>query len=196
MEAAAARAAGGRISVETQRGGDRLHGQGFLIDRQSAWGAQNPFTQLIKETAPATLTTIPVFTPVPYTPPDRETTWVSARAAGFSASKLFWFAALDGSGRNDPGLSTVKHPDMFFAQPSNDQMQALAARLGLSAANPVAEGIAAYSKMLETLDTLLGPSPRTAMQWTGFARLDWQAAERHRFTLEGMGQIGMRRAEG
>ena len=41
--------------------------------------------------------------------------------------------------------------------------------------------------MLETLAGLLGPAPRTAQQWTGFARLDWQAAERHRFTLEGIG---------
>ena len=41
--------------------------------------------------------------------------------------------------------------------------------------------------MLETLDGLLGPAPRTAPQWTGFARIDWQAAERHHFTLEGIG---------
>jgi hypothetical protein len=41
--------------------------------------------------------------------------------------------------------------------------------------------------MLETLAGLLGPAPRTATQWAGFGRLDWQAAERHRFTLEGIG---------
>jgi hypothetical protein len=63
-------------------------------------------------------------------------------------------------------------------------MQVLSARLGLSGVNPVAEGVAAYSTMLETLDGLLGPAPRTAAQWVGFARLDWEAAERHRFTLE------------
>jgi hypothetical protein len=103
--------------------------------------------------------------------------------------KLFWFAALDSYQRNDPGLATVKTPDKFFAQPSNDQMQVLSARLGLSSSNPVAAGLAAYSKMLETLDGLLGPSPRTAMQWVGFSRIDWQAAERHRFTLEGIGAV-------
>ena len=31
------------------------------------------------------------------------------------------------------------------------------------------------------------PRPRSSSQWTGFARIDWQAAERHRFTLEGIG---------
>jgi hypothetical protein len=34
---------------------------------------------------------------------------------------------------------------------------------------------------------LLGPAARTASQWVGFARIDWQAAERHHFTLEGIG---------
>jgi hypothetical protein len=122
-------------------------------------------------------------------------------------NKLFWFAALDSYNRNDPGVSMVKHPYLlqllsgcvitlenpctqitgFFAQPSNDQMQVLSARLGLGSANPVAEGLVPYSNMLETLDGLLGPAPRTATQRTGFGRIDWQATERHRFTLEGIG---------
>ncbi len=65
----------------------------------------------------------------------------------------------------------------------------LSARLGLSGANPVSEGLRAYSGMLETLSGLLGPAPRTAEQWVGFSRLDWQAAERHHFTLEGTGAL-------
>jgi hypothetical protein len=121
--------------------------------------------------------------------------------------KLFWFAALDGYQRNDPGLAMVKHPYLvqtlsgcvitpenpctkitgFFAQPTNDQMQVLSSRLGLPSANPVVEGLTEYSNMLETLAGLLGPAPRTAQQWTGFARLNWQATERNRFTLEGIG---------
>jgi hypothetical protein len=187
VEATADRAAGGRMNVETQSGANEMHGQGFLFDRQSAWGAQNPFTQWVKETAPATETTVPVFTPETYTPPDRETTWGIGVGSRIRRNKLFWFAALDSYNRNDPGLATVKIPSVFFAQPTNDQMQVLSARLGLSSANPVAEGLAAYSGLLETLDGLLGPAPRTATQWTGFGRLDWQAAERHRFTLEGIG---------
>jgi hypothetical protein len=45
VEAEAARAAGGRMNVETMSGGNELHGQGFLFDRQNNWGAQNPFSQ-------------------------------------------------------------------------------------------------------------------------------------------------------
>ncbi len=144
-EASADRAAGGRVNVVTQRGSNGLHGQGFLFDRQNTWGAQNPFTQWVKETAPATLTTTPVFTPIPYTPPDHETAWGIGVGSRIRRDKLFWFAALDSYRRNDPGLATVKHSSEFFAQPSNDQMQVLSARLGLSSANPVAEGLAAYS---------------------------------------------------
>jgi len=186
-ESEAARGAGGGINVETQRGANGLHGQAILYDRQNPWDARNPFTQWVKETAPATVSTTPTFTAEPYTPADQETTWGIGLGREIRRDKLFWFAALDRYQRNDPGLSTVRTPDEFFAQPSNDLMQALSARLGLSSTNPVAEGIAAYSKLEETLAGLLGPAPRTSSQWVGFARLDWQGAERHRFTLEGIG---------
>ena len=175
------------MNVETERGANGLHGQGFLFDRQNTWGAQNPFTQWVKETAPATEATSPVFTAEPYTPPDHETTWGFGVGSQIRRDKLFWFAAVDGYHRNDPGLSTVRTPSEFFAQPTDDQMQVLSARLGLTSNNPVAAGLAAYSSMLETLDGLLGPASRTAAQWLGFTRIDWQAAERHRFTLEGIG---------
>jgi hypothetical protein len=221
-QAEAERAAGGRIDVETQRGGNGLHGQGFLFDRQNTWGARNPFTQWVtwtSEFAPLapfnTAALFPVFdnfqyssgqngSPESYTPPDHETTWGIGLGRQIRRDKLFWFAALDRNQRNDPGLGMVKHPYLvqavpsstcenppcttgFFAYPGSDQMQVLAARLGLPTSNPVAEGLAAYSPMLETLAGLLGPAPRTAKQWTGFGRLDWQATERHRFTLEGTG---------
>jgi hypothetical protein len=41
--------------------------------------------------------------------------------------------------------------------------------------------------MLTTLDGLLGPAQRTAAQWVGFGRVDWDASERNRFALEGTG---------
>ena len=179
----------GRVNVETARGTNALHGQAFLFDHENLWGAQNPFTQWVKQTAPASVTTIPVFTAEPYTPGDREKSWGLGMGGRVFRRRVFWFAALDGLTRNDPGLSTVKHPDNFFAQPSNDQMQVLSARLGLSSANPVAAGVSAYSGMLQTLDGLLGQAARTTAQWSGFGRLDWAAGERHRFTLEGTGAL-------
>jgi hypothetical protein len=176
---------GGRASVVTQSGGDHLHGQAFLFDRRNLWGAQNPFTQWVKPAAPGTSTTTPAFTAFPYTAQDHEDRWGVGMGSVLKRRKLFWFAAYDGSHRNDPGVATVRHPENFFAQPANDEMQVLSARLGLSSVDPVAEGLAAYSGLLESLDGLLGPAARTANQGVGFGRLDWQAAERHHFTLEG-----------
>jgi hypothetical protein len=206
VEAKGARTAGGRMNVETQSGANGLHGQGFFFDRQNNWGAQNPFTQWVKQTGPGTDTSPPVFTAEPYTPPDHETVWGLGLGSQIRRNKLFWFAALDSYRRNDPGLATVKHPYLcanaecteqtgFFAQPSNDQILVLCSRLGLTMQGPpgtqpycpTATVMTEYSQMLETLAGLLGPAPRTATQWTGFGRLDWQAAERHRFTLEGIG---------
>jgi hypothetical protein len=220
VEAAEAKASGGRMNVETQSGGNKLHGQGFITDRGRVLSAQNPFSQWVTETTPAVLTfnpsgpplSVPVFdngpngTPEHYTPTDRETVWGVGLGSQIRRNKLFWFAAADSFQRNDPGVSMVKHPYLeapqsgcepsspcppkitgLFAQPTNDQMQVLSARLGLSSANPVVEGLTAYSTMLETMDGLLGPAPRTSQQWTGFGRLDWQAAERHHFTIEGIG---------
>jgi len=189
VAAGADRSEGGRLNVETERGKGALHGQGFLFDRGNLMGAQNPFTQWVQQTSPATPTTLPVFTAAPYTPKDREMIFGVGVGGHIFRRRLFWFAALDSSTRNNPGVSTVKHPDDFFAQPSNDQMQVLSARLGLSSSNPVAEGLSAYSKLLESLDGLLGPAARTSSQWTGFGRLDWALRERHKFTLEGTGAL-------
>ena len=231
VEAGGASAAGGRIDVETQQGRNQLHGQGFFFDRQNTWGARNPFTQWVTETAPATLTyspsgpplSVPVFDngpngpPESYTPPDHEMVWGLGAGSSVRRDKLFWFAALDGSRRNDPGLAMVKHPYLqtpsecgtplcaptttgFFATPSNCQMQLLSARLGLTGlgsspdcVSGLVQGLTVYSRMLGTSDgepglaSLLGPTLRAAAQWVGFGRIDWQAAERHRFTLEGVG---------
>jgi hypothetical protein len=178
---------GERATVEIRMATDQLHGQGFLFDRRNLWGAKNPFTQWVKETSPAASGAMPTFTPFPYSAPDHEDRWGFGVGSRIKRRKLFWFAAYDGSLRNDPGVASVKHPENFFTQPTNDEMQVLSARLGLSSVNPVAEGLVAYSGLLESLSGLLGPAARTAKQWVGFGRLDWQAAERHRITLEGTG---------
>lgn len=187
VEARSSRGASGEVEVITESGSNHLHGQAYVFDRQNTWGAQNPFAQWVKEAAPATNSITPVFNPVPYTPPDHELTLGLGAGGRIRRNRLFWFGALDASHRNDPGVAMVRHPDQFFAQPSNDDLQVLSARLGLSSVNPVAEGLGVYSKMLETLAGLLGPAPRRSGEWVGFGRIDWKATERQTFTLEGTG---------
>jgi Carboxypeptidase regulatory-like domain len=178
-------------AAETRSGADqaggRVHGHAFFFDRQGLLSAQNPFAQWVKETAPATATTVPEFTPFPWSPEDRRTRWGVSAGGPLRRDRLFWFAAFDRQQRDHPAVATVKHPEDFFAQPSNDELQVLSARLGLGSADPIGAGLTAYSSMLETLAGLLGPAPRTSTENAAFARVDWNPAERHRFTIEATG---------
>jgi hypothetical protein len=171
--------------IQSRRGTNDFHGQTFLFSRQNLWGAQNPFTQWVQQSAAATFSAVPAFTAQPYTPGDQEATFGFGAGGRIRHSHVFWFAALDANQRNDPAVSTVKHPDNFFAQPANDQMTVLSARLGLGGADPAASALASYSGVLQSLDGLLGPAARTSSQLSGFARVDWSSGERHSFTLEG-----------
>jgi hypothetical protein len=189
MEASSSRTLLGHAGTQTERGGDKFRGQAFVFDRENILGARNPFTRWIQQTAPATPLTVPTFTSTPYTPSNLEKRWGFGLGGPFRRHKLFWYGAVDSVERDDPAVSAVKHPDKFFAQPSNDQMQVLSARLGLNSANPVAAGLAPYSQMLGTLAGLLGPAARTSTQWAGFVRGDLVASARQRFTMEGTGAL-------
>jgi hypothetical protein len=199
VEAEGMRSAGGRTSIETERGGDALHGQGFYFDRQNTWGARNPFTQWVQNTGTAAT---PNFAAAPYTPPDHEAVWGLGMGGRIRRDKLFWFGAIDSYQRNDPGVAMVKNPSEFFnlPEPTSAAVTLLSAQLGESTnqayndylgvsagGTTSAGGSAAGAAGLEQLAGLLGPAARTAAQWVGFARVDWQAAERHHFTLEGIG---------
>jgi hypothetical protein len=191
VQAAGMHSAGGRTSLVTESGANALHGQGFLFDRQNTWGARNPFTQWVQNTGTASA---PNFIAVPFTPPDHEVVLGLGAGSRIRRDKLFWFAALDASHRNDPGLATVKDPSEFFnlPEPTSAPVTLLSAQLGESQNQAYEDylGVASsgYAAVgLEQLAALLGPAPRAAAQWTGFARIDWQATERQHFTLEGIG---------
>ncbi len=218
VEAEGVRSAGGRTGIETEHGGNALHGQGFYYDRQNNWGARNPFTQWLENTGMAAtpgqtpiIPSEPVFSPISYTPPDHEAVWGLGMGSRIRRKKLFWFGALDSYHRNDPGVAMAKWPISpagtgapcgengtelcpvgFFASPSAAQFQLLGAQLEEGTSQAASDyfgltGSASPAAGLEQLAALLGPAPRTAAQWMGFARIDWQAAERHRFALEGVG---------
>ncbi len=211
VEAKGGHAAGGGADVETRGGSNQFHGQGFVFDRQNTWGARNPFTQWLQNTGTEAtpgstpiLPSEPVFSSIPFTPPDHETVWGLGMGGRIRRDKLYWFGALDSYHRNDPGLATAKEPIGldeqnnpptclgFFCPPSDAQVQLLSAQLGESESQAAADyfgmpGSSYPLAGLEQLASLLAPAPRTAAQWTGFGRIDWQATERQHFTLEGIG---------
>jgi len=176
------------FTIETRRGTEHLHGQVSLFNRQKLLAAGNSSTQWLRESAPGTPLTVPAFTGEPYTPSDIEMRWGAGLGGAIGHPRLFWFGALDGFERNGTAVAAVRHPDRFFAQPTNDQIQLLSAQLGLSGADQVSKTVSAYSKLLESLSGLLGPAERSSHQLSGFGRVDWKVGERHRFTLQGNSQ--------
>lgn len=173
-----------QTTVETRRGGNELHGQAFVFDRHNVLGAHNPFTQWVKETSPATASIVPQFAGAPYSPGDQRTTWGIGLGSRLPRRLGAWFAALDGDHRAGTAVATPRHPEDLFAQPTDDELQQLSARLRLSPAYPVAEGLQAYSNVLEQLAALMGPVERSSTIWTGFGRLDMRAGERQRVSIE------------
>ena len=175
----------GAINFSTGHGQNGLHGQAFYLNRQSLWGAQNPFTQRIQETPSAIGYETATFTPEPYSPPNSRQTFGLGIGGQIKRDKLFWFAALDGLLSNDPAIATVRHPANFFAEPSQAQLTVLAALLNLPSSDPWDEGAAAYSSGLGNLAGLLGPVPRSVSQWQEFGRLDSSIGERQHLNIEG-----------
>ena len=189
VEAGGARAVGGRTSVETGRGGNALHGHASFYDRQNAWGAHNPFATWVQNVGTAAQ---PAFEEKAFTPSDSEVVWGASAGSRIKRNKRYWFAALDGYHRNDPGVASVRSFAGMFApvQPTSPQIIQLSAQLHESPNQAYQDymGIPRGSLPaagLEQLAGLLGPTERTASHWVGFARIDWQAAERNSLAVEG-----------
>ena len=155
-----------QTNVETQRGTDHLHGQAFIFDRENLWDARNPFTQWMQETARfAEQHDSGVYAPSLHSRRSRSAVGRRPRWCHSQTAPVLVCSARRHMNAIIPVVATVKHPDNFFAQPSNDQMQLLSAQLGLNSADPVSAGLGAYSKLLESLAGLLGPAPRSSSQW-------------------------------
>jgi hypothetical protein len=179
------RAEGGAIHLTTNHGSNGLHGQAFYLNRQNFLNAQNPFTQWIQQTAPASGVETAQFTAEPYTPANTRQTFGLGIGSQLKRDKLFWFAAIDGLLSNDPAVATVRHPADFFAQPTLDDLTMLAARLDLPGPALLENAATNYSGWLSQMDSLLGPVPRSSNQWQGFARVDAQLTERQHLSTEG-----------
>ena len=184
-EADQGRSSGGEIRLNTNHGGNGLHGQAFYTNRQNFLNAQNPFTQWIQQTTPAAGVATAQFSAVPYTPANSRQILGIGIGSQLKRDKLFWFAALDGLLSNDPAVATVRHPTDFFAQPTLDDLKMLDARLDLPGPAFLENAATNYSAWLSQMAGLLGPVPRSSNQWQGFARIDWQTTERQHLSTEG-----------
>ena len=168
------RAAGGLINTVTRSGSNRLHGQVSAYYRDANWGTTNPFTTLTEQNAAGD------YVSVPYKPSDIRRQ-VSASAGGrIRRNKLFWFLAYDQHQRNFPGVARAEVPESFFAAPSAQDIDTLAARIGQSPA----AAHTAYLNVTQQLAGLLGSVPRSTNQWILFPKLDWQPNNRMHFSVQ------------
>ncbi|NYF78730.1 TonB-dependent receptor [Granulicella arctica] len=109
------RAAGGVINSVTKSGGNSLHGQAYFYDRESSWGAFNPYTTNTIESQSSTGAY--TFTPVPYKPKDSRRIWGFTAGGALIKDKLFWQYTYDQHHRDFPGTAKANSPSAFFSQP-------------------------------------------------------------------------------
>ena len=147
-------AAGGVINTVTRSGSNRLHGEASFYDRNAALGAANVVTTLTERNAQGE------YVSVPYKPADVRRQWGASAGGPIRQNKLFWFFAYDQHQRDFPGVARANQPEAFFAAPSAQTIQTLAARIGKTPA----EALASWNSAMTELNGLLGNVPRSARQ--------------------------------
>ncbi len=174
------RAAGGVVNTVTRSGGNEFHGQTFFYDRNSAWGATNPFTTLTQRLSNGSYVT------QPFQPEDLREQWGLGAGGPVRRDKLFWFFAYDQYHRNFPGIARTEDAAKgtttlkLFAAPSAQQIETLAARIQTT----TTEALARYDTVLAGLDSMLGQVPRTGDQYILFPKVDWDLNERNHLIFQ------------
>ena len=168
------RAAGGVVNTVTKSGGNDLHGQLFLYDRDSNWGAANPFTTLTTRTSTGDFVTSP------FKPTDIRRQWGLSAGGPIRKDKLFWFFAYDQFQRDFPGVATAETPSKFFETQNAQDIETLAGRIQQSPA----QALVSYNNLLNNLNSLLGNVPRNGDQIIFFPKIDWQLNERNHLIFQ------------
>ena len=187
--------AGGVINSVTRSGGNRLHATATFRERNAAWGAANAYTRVM-EAEPAGTKTAANGAPVQYlngepityvdqpykAPGPAASVWGSWRRAHPAGQAVLVFRG-DYSRRDHPAVARAAEPEIFFAPPSSQTIQTLAARISTSG-NPIytncegaslnARALCAYTAVLDQLGGVLGKVPRTSRQIILFPKIDWR----------------------
>ncbi len=191
------RAAGGVINSVTQSGGNTIHGQAYFYDRESAWGAYNPYAT--NTTASSNGSGGTTFTTAPYKPEDSRRIWGFTAGGAIIKDKLFWQYTYDQHHRNFPGTAKANSPSSFFSQPdavlpssstcnlttgylsgststnANYTLDSYACTLAAREKFATyGAGASAYAAGLVTLLSDLGSVPRTGDQEVNMPKIDWQ----------------------
>jgi outer membrane receptor protein involved in Fe transport len=151
------RAAGGVVNAVTKSGTNQLHGEAFWYDRNSDWGAINPFqTHRVPGIA----------TPVPFLPEDKRHQFGGSLGGAIIKDKLFWFFSADQQLRPFPAVANSGTPGGIFAPLSPSEMTTLNKR-GISPTS------AAVTNALTLFTDLTGTVPRRGDQLILLPKIDW-----------------------
>ncbi len=160
------RGAGGIISTVSKSGTNELHGTGFYLARASAWGAANPFS-IASSYADGVVTSGVV------KPNDLRQQFGGSVGGAILRDRLFYFYALDLMRRAYPAVSTPGYAGFYSLTATQTAL------LGNRGVTP-----AKINAALNYLSSLTGTVARRQDQDINFMKMDWQAAERHRVSVE------------
>jgi hypothetical protein len=159
-------AAGGIVTTVSKSGTNELHGTGFYLFRTSALAATNPFSI-------ATNYVDGVVESGAVKPHDLRQQFGGSVGGPMVRNKLFYFYAYDQQARNFPAISTPADPK-FYALTATQR-----ALLGNRGVTP-----AKVNAALNYLESLSGTIARRQDQTVNFGKVDWQAAEHHRVSMQ------------
>jgi hypothetical protein len=149
------RAAGGVVNAVTRSGTNQIHGQAFWFDRNSDWGAINPFqTHLVNGVA------------TPFLPEDKRNQFGGGIGGPAIKDKLFWFFSADQQLRPFPAVANSGIPGAIFAPLTAAEQTTLTNR-GISPTS------AAVTDALTFLTDLTGTVGRRGDQLILLPKIDW-----------------------
>ena len=164
------------MNTVTRSGTNQFHGRAFFFDRDNAWGARNPFTQLAQLQPDGTVAA------VPFAPTDNRQQWGVALGGPVRTDRIFWFFTNDQFHRNFPAISRPGNITTFFnRQLTSSDLETLRERLGVPLPSYALEQ---YQQFVSGLMGETGLVPRTASQIILFPKLDWQLNERNHISVQ------------
>jgi hypothetical protein len=159
-------AAGGIVTTVSKRGTNDLHGTGFYLFRTSALAATNPFSI-------ATNYVDGVVESGAVKPHDLRQQFGGSVGGAVVRNKLFYFYAYDQQARDFPAISTPNDPNFYALTPTQ---RALLGNRGVTPAK--------VNAALNYLESLTGTIARRQDQTVHFGKVDWQAAEHQRVSVQ------------
>ena len=158
------RAAGGVVNAVTKSGTNSIHGQAFWYDRNSDWGAINPFqTHLVGGV------------PTPFLPEDKRHQFGGGVGGAIIKDKLFWFFSADQQLRPFPAVANSGTPGAIFAPlttGTNSESATLTQRGINATSQPVLDALA-------LLQNLTGTVGRRGDQLVLLPKIDWNITDKH-----------------